>query len=136
MRRVVHAAGIAGGWWLFVLGWQRVLEPGADFSQLRWLVFGAALAVPLLTVSWIAHNRGIYRRKGPRRAVTPAELHYEYDFKGRRVEGDWAALAGAQCVEIALEGREAQIAGGGALSANVGREPALTTKRYRRRETA
>jgi hypothetical protein len=110
--------GVLAGWWLFFWGWQRVFDRGADFSELRVLVFGALLLVPVLTLSWIAHNRGIYRRKGPRRAVQDARLHYERDFNGRTVQGDWAALAGAQRIEIVIEGERGEV------------------KRYRRRGAA
>ena len=75
-RRGAHALAIAVGWVLFFWGWQRVLGRSADFGELRLLMLGAAVVVPVVTVSWILHNRGIHRRKGPRRSVPAATLDY------------------------------------------------------------
>lgn len=103
-RRLAHGLAIATGWALFFWGWQRVLARGTDFSELRALVIGAAIVVPVVTVSWILHNRGIYRRKGPRRRAAGAVLDYRVDFNGREVAADFRALASAQRVEVVIEG--------------------------------
>jgi hypothetical protein len=95
---------IAAGWGLFLWGWQRVLARASDFAELRLLMIGAAIAVPAITVGWILHNRGIHRRKGPRRSVPVARLEYEVDFHGRQVLADWTALAHAQRVDIVIDG--------------------------------
>jgi hypothetical protein len=97
------------GWGLFAWGWQRALSSSTEAATLRALIIGVVLVVPVLTLSWIAHNRGIYRRKGPRREVQTARLHYESDFNGRLVLGDWAALANAQRVEIHIEGDNGEL---------------------------
>jgi len=65
---------------------------------------GAALVVPLLTLSWIAHNVGIHRRKGPRRAVTPANTAYSKDFAGRMIVADWEALGSCPRIAILADG--------------------------------
>ena len=104
LRRTAHLLAIIAGWALFLWGWQRVLAGGPDFAELRLLMIGAAVVVPVITVSWILHNRGIHRRKGPRRSVPPARLEYRVDFHGRQVVADWAALAGAQRVDIVIDG--------------------------------
>jgi hypothetical protein len=104
LRPGSHALVVAAGWLLFFWGWQRVLARGADFSELRLLVLGAMVVVPVVTVSWILHNRGIHRRKGPRRRVPAALLDYRVDFHGREVQADFAALAHVQRIEIELEG--------------------------------
>jgi len=103
-RRTVHGLAIVAGWALFFWGWQRVLAGGPDFSDLRVLMIGAAIVVPVVTVSWILHNRGIHRRKGPRRHVPGATLDYHTDFHGLPVVADFAALAQARHVHIAIEG--------------------------------
>ncbi|MBL8326207.1 MAG: hypothetical protein JNJ89_14745 [Rubrivivax sp.] len=95
---------IVAGWALFFWGWHRVITRGTDFSELRTLMIGAAVVVPVITVSWILHNRGIYRRKGPRRRAGGAALDYRVDFHGRAVVADFRALAGAQRVEVVIEG--------------------------------
>ncbi|MBL8343702.1 MAG: hypothetical protein JNL30_19710 [Rubrivivax sp.] len=67
-------------------------------------MIGAAVVVPVITVSWILHNRGIYRRKGPRRRAAGAVLDYRVDFHGREVVADFRALASAQRIELVIEG--------------------------------
>jgi hypothetical protein len=103
-RRAAHWLAIAAGWVLFFWGWHRVLVGHPDFEALRLLVLGAATVVPVVTVSWILHNRGIHRRKGPRRSVPTATLHYQVDFNGREVVADFRALAEAQQIHIAVDG--------------------------------
>lgn len=128
-QRAAHVLAIIAGWALFVWGWHRVLAGHPDFDTLRALVVGAAVVVPVVTLSWILHNRGIHRRKGPRRAVPAATLRYTVDFNGRAVTGDFDALADAQRVLIVVEGEHkryvAHGADPGAAAANpVGDEPA------------
>jgi hypothetical protein len=101
---LAHLLAIVAGWALFFWGWQRVLARGTDFSELRLLMLGAAIVVPVVTVSWILHNRGIHRRKGPRRSVPEAVLDYQTDFNGRTVIADFSGLAWARRVDIVIEG--------------------------------
>jgi hypothetical protein len=103
-RRALHLLAIIAGWALFFWGWHRVLERGTDFSQLRLLMLGAAVVVPVITISWILHNRGIHRRKGPRRSVSAVTLEYRVDFNGREVVADLPGLAMAQRVDIVIDG--------------------------------
>lgn len=100
----MHGLAIVAGWVLFFWGWHRVLAATPDFSELRLLMIGAAIVVPVVTVSWILHNRGIHRRKGPRRSITPATLAYAADFNGRAIVADFRSLAQAQRVWIVTEG--------------------------------
>lgn len=103
-RRAVHLLAIVAGWFLFFWGWHRVLAGRPDFESLRLLIAGAAIVVPVVTISWILHNRGIHRRKGPRRSVPTAVLDYRVDFNGRQVLADFRALADVQRVRIDVEG--------------------------------
>lgn len=102
-RRLAHVLAVFVGWGLFCWGWQRVLAGHPDFRELRLLMLGAAIVVPVVTVYWILHNQGIHRRKGPRRSVPAAELDYRTDFHGHEVEADFDALAQARCVDIVIE---------------------------------
>jgi hypothetical protein len=104
LRGAVHALAIVAGWALFFWGWHRVLARGTDFSELQRLMIGAAVVVPVVTVSWILHNQGIHRRKGPRKKVPAATLDYRVDFNGREVVADFPALTAEQCVDIAVAG--------------------------------
>jgi len=101
---LAHGLAIVAGWVLFFWGWHRVLAATPDFSDLRLLMMGAAIVVPVVTVSWILHNRGIHRRKGPRRHVATARLEYGADFNGREVVADFRALAQARRVQIVVDG--------------------------------
>lgn len=103
-RRLLQLLLIAGGWWLFVWSWLRVTADGPEIGELRVLLLAAVLVVPLLTVTWVVHNVGIYRRKGPRRAVTPVATHYTRDFNGRHIDADWTALVRARRVDIVVAG--------------------------------
>lgn len=100
----MHGLAIVAGWLLFFWGWHRVLSASPDFSELRLLMLGAAVVVPVVTVSWILHNRGIHRRKGPRRSVPSATLAYAVDFNGREIVADFRSLDQAQRVWIVIDG--------------------------------
>ncbi|MCA0240965.1 MAG: hypothetical protein LCI02_08885 [Proteobacteria bacterium] len=104
LRRLLHALLIVLGWLLFAWSWLRVTADRPAVGELKWLMLAALLVVPVLTLSWVAHNVGIYRRKGPRRAVTPVAVQHDVDFNGRRIEADWPALASARCIEIVIDG--------------------------------
>jgi hypothetical protein len=103
-RRAAHLLAVVAGWLLFFWGWYRVLASSPSFTTLGQLVLGAAVVVPVVTVSWILHNRGIHRRKGPRRHVPTATLEYRTDFHGLEVAGDFRALQQAQHVQVVIEG--------------------------------
>ncbi|MBI5720176.1 MAG: hypothetical protein HZC37_21080 [Burkholderiales bacterium] len=103
-RRTAHVLAIVAGWVLFFWGWHRVLASTPDFAALQLLMLGAATVVPVVTVSWILHNRGIHRRKGPRRHVPAATLEYRVDFNGREIVADFRALAQVRRVHIVVDG--------------------------------
>lgn len=103
-RRLVHGLLVVLGWLLFVWSWRRVTAASPEAGELGLLVLGSLVVVPALTMAWVLHNLGIYRRKGPRRKVAVVQRPYERDFNGRRIEADWAALATARRIVIALDG--------------------------------
>lgn len=105
-RRLLHALGVAGGWLLFGFLWWLVFSQPWATRELTLLVAAALLLFPILTLGWVAHNRAIFRRLGPRRGVREVALRYEHDFNGRRVLADWSALAQARQVEIRIEGSD------------------------------
>lgn len=84
VRRVV--AGVVA-WVLFAGSWGWVLHSqrhsaGSDFLLLP----GAVLVTLVLTVAWQRHNRSLYRRKGPRRAVVEVQGPWTHDRLGRRLQ--------------------------------------------------
>lgn len=108
-RRLRHGLFIVLGWVLFVWSWQRVTADSPEIGELRVLLIGAVVAVPLLTVSWVAHNVGIHRRRGARRAVPPVAWTYDVDFNGRRLVADWPALQQARRVDIVVDGSDKRV---------------------------
>lgn len=102
-RRVAHGVVIVLGWLLFAWSWQRVTADRPEIGELFWLLVAALMVVPVLTLSWVAHNVGIYRRKGPRRSVTPVSPQFERDFNGRRICADWAPLQHSRRIRIVVD---------------------------------
>lgn len=103
-RRALHGLLIAAGWVLFIWCWYRVTADRPHLGELRTLMLASVLVVPVLTLSWVAHNVGIYRRKGPRRGVREVPLDYATDFNGRTITAAWPKLVGARRVDIVVEG--------------------------------
>jgi hypothetical protein len=104
LQALVHVIAIVAGWGLFFWFWWRVAGQPWDSIDLQRLVIAAAVGFPLVSGAWILHNRGIYKRRGPRRAIPPGPMHYDADFNGRQVDSDWAALRAERQIEIALDG--------------------------------
>lgn len=103
-RRLAHGLLLVAGWIAFAWLWLVVLRR-FDTEPYFWLLAGLSLVViPALTLIWVRHNLALYRRLGPRRGVRPAPPPAGRDFNGRRIEADWATLAGAQCVRVQLVG--------------------------------
>lgn len=103
-RLAGHAVLVALGWLGFVWLWSLVLARPWESRDLRVLVVGTLLVAPALTVLWIAHNVGIYRRRGPRRRLAVVDAPYRRDFHGRAVVADFDALQRQPFVVVAIEG--------------------------------
>lgn len=97
VRRVV--VGVLA-WAVFALGWAEAARGGGKdaFTGTSVLLLSALTALAV-TRAWQAHNRAIYRRKGPRRSSPRHDGPCVQDRLGRRLElGD--GLAGASEVVI------------------------------------
>jgi len=103
-RIAAHVALVATGWLGFGWLWSLVLVRPWDSADLWLLVLGTLLIVPLLTLAWVAHNVALHRRRGPRRRVPAATLHYAQDFNGRAVVADFEALQLQAQVVIEVDG--------------------------------
>jgi hypothetical protein len=103
-RRLRHGLFIVVGWGLFAWSWLRVTAADPEIGELRELLIGALVVVPLLTLSWVVHNVGIHRRRGARRAVPQVAWSYVVDFNGRRLDADWPTLQQARRIDIAVDG--------------------------------
>lgn len=91
------------GWGLFGAGWGRVLARGVP-AQLPvrdgLLITGLLAVIAVATIGWIRHNRAIYRRKGPRRAVPAGPGHPTRDRLGRALVADAEAVRAAREVVV------------------------------------
>lgn len=99
-----HAVGFAA-WALLGAGWGRVVARGVPATMpVRdgLLVAGILLAIAVATGLWVRHNRAIYHRKGPRRAVPSTPGHPEHDRLGRTLRVDAAGVRGAREVVVTV----------------------------------
>jgi hypothetical protein len=103
-RVVAHVVLVALGWFGFGWLWSLVLVRPWDSADLRVLILGTLLIVPLLTLAWVAHNVAIHRRRGPRRQVRTLAPHYLLDFNGRAVVADFEQLRSAPRIVIGIDG--------------------------------
>lgn len=103
-QRLVHLLALLAGWGLFIWGWYDVLGQPWDTNALSWLIGGSVVVLPTITLAWVLHNVGIYRRKGPRNSVRTVDESYRQDWNGREVCADLQALSRASIVIIDIEG--------------------------------
>ena len=96
---------VTAGWLVFVWSWIRVAQE-TSAGTVMWgvvmLVATTAIVVGV-TVWWVVHNLGIYRRKGPRRSVPLAMPDYRTDFVGRDLDGDWMLLRRSSVVVVRMD---------------------------------
>jgi hypothetical protein len=97
MRQLAHSIIGAAFWAVLIACWfVLVIEHKATPSAIRdsavyvAIVMGAVLTITLL---WIRHNVGIYRRKGPRQGRAALPPRTDEDRLGRRIE--WTMAGGA-----------------------------------------
>lgn len=101
----LHVAGhivlLLCGWGLFAAFWWVVVQqPSHRLADISWLIAGALILLPIITLYWVVHNRGIYARKGPRRQVQVIDAAYTNDWTGRTVRADFDHLAQASLITI------------------------------------
>lgn len=104
VRRLTHVVVLTAGWALFFVSWWRVLTTQkVSYPVLGWLILGALVLIPLVTLFWIRHNIEIFQRKGPRLRVRSTDERYERDWEGRTIKADWREVRNAQEIEIAVD---------------------------------
>lgn len=102
-QRIVHGIVIVAGWYGFFYLWAKVLGRPWDSALLVALVLVGLLLVPLLHYLWIAHNKAIYRAKGPRKSVPAFDDDIRNDWLGRRYVADRTALRRAVVLVVQVE---------------------------------
>lgn len=96
-----HIVLVVFGWVLFGGFWWLVLQQGSNsLSSIVWLISAALVLLPVITLYWVLHNRGIYDRKGPRRQVQVIEKTYAQDWAGRPVRADFGKLRQTRLITI------------------------------------
>lgn len=102
-QKVGHVLGVILGWVLFIWFWHLASGEPWDSAPLMFLIIGAIIVSPLVTLFWIFHNMGIYKRKGPRKGMADIQPYYDVDWSGREITADWATLANARVVVIEID---------------------------------
>ena len=98
---VAHVLLVACGWLLFAGFWWLVMaQESHAVSNIIWLLASALVLLPIVTLYWVLHNRGIYARKGPRRQVQVFEKAYTHDWTGRAVHAMFDQLRQAPRIII------------------------------------
>lgn len=96
-----HAILVIVGWCLFGGFWYAVLlQKSHSLSNIVWLLASALILLPVITLYWVLHNRGIHSRKGPRQQVQVVEASYEQDWAGRPVHANFDQIKLAYLVTI------------------------------------
>ncbi|MGZ8432179.1 MAG: hypothetical protein ACXWWW_09510 [Candidatus Deferrimicrobiaceae bacterium] len=94
-------------WLLFVYWWNQVIPQISvmDASVAFLVIFLTFLITSVLTLLWVRHNLGIFRRKGPRKSLPAVSEEVHSDSLGRRLElPGYDSLKGAPVVVISREG--------------------------------
>ena len=96
-----HVILVVFGWFLFGAFWWAILQQGPhSLSNIIWLLATALVVLPIVTLYWVMHNRGIHARKGPRRQVQVVESAYAQDWTGRPVHARFDQLRQARLITI------------------------------------
>jgi len=103
LQKVGHFLLVLAGWVLFIWMWTLVVARPWDSGPLVLLVVLSIIAAPLITLLWIFHNMGIYKRKGPRKGMREVKPVYDVDWTGREVTADWDALSRSRVIVIEID---------------------------------
>ena len=118
LRDVMHALVVLAGWALFFIWWGQVLRVASipEAARAVLVILSVSLLTALATVGWVRYNLGIYRRKGPRRAVPDVPEDVATDALGRKfVHPGAEELRAARVVTVSLsDGNEKSFSAGGA----------------------
>jgi hypothetical protein len=102
--RVPLVVAIAVGWPAFAWSWWRVVQThSTPTAAAVAMPFALAALTAIVTVWWVRHNRAIYRRKGPRRAVPVAAFPYLQDRRRRPLALDRQTLGYAREIVVSVD---------------------------------
>ena len=88
IKGIFHAFLVVLTWILFAYWWNQVIPQITveDASMAFLVIFLTVLATSVLTLLWVRHNIGIFRRKGPRKNLPAVSEHRDNDYLGRSLE--------------------------------------------------
>jgi hypothetical protein len=99
-----HGITVVLGWVLFFYWWYLVAVRAWAQTEVALIIFVTLFVAPAITLGWVAHNLGIFRRKGPRLGVRRVAMEYERDWNQRQVVADWDVLADAGEIALTVAG--------------------------------
>jgi hypothetical protein len=102
-RRVVGVLG----WLAFVACWWLVLrrDPRTWREELA-VPLASLLLVAVVTLVWVRHNLGIFRRKGPRRGLPAVDAPWTHDTLGRPLDLPRAAVTASVVELVVVDGEK------------------------------
>ena len=88
IKGTFHALLAVLTWILFVVWWKQVIPQVTveDASMAFFVIFLTVFICSVLTLLWVRHNVGIFRRKGPRKNLPSVSEEREADYLGRRLD--------------------------------------------------
>jgi hypothetical protein len=88
IKGILHALLAVLTWILFISWWNQVIPQITveDASMAFLVIFLTFLICSVLTLLWVRHNVGIFRRKGPRKNLPPVFDERETDYLGRKLD--------------------------------------------------
>lgn len=107
IKGIFHTFLAVMTWLLFVYWWNRVIpQISIDDASVAFLViFLTFLITAVLTLLWVRHNLGIFRRKGARKGLPAVSEEIRSDSLGRTLDiPGYDSLKGAPVVVISREG--------------------------------
>jgi hypothetical protein len=104
LRILVHGVAVVAGWVVFFYWWYLVAVRSWVETGIALIIFVTLVAAPAVTLWWVFHNLGIFKRKGPRLGVRPVAMDYERDWNQRTVVANWDVLGEAGVIELTVAG--------------------------------
>ena len=88
IKGILHALLAVLTWILFISWWNQVIPQVTveDASMAFLVIFLTFLICSVLTLLWVRHNVGIFRRKGPRKNLPSVSEEREADYLGRKLD--------------------------------------------------
>lgn len=116
VRGAFHGLIALLGWILFVYWWHLVIPQvtGSEAFAALMFIATAFLVTVVVTLLWVSYNIGIFRRKGPRKALPDVSEHRDADVLGRMIDRPAdGSLLEARIIVIAVDGDRKRIEPGG-----------------------